>query len=256
MPVLLIVLYIYHKYLPPGPPLSHLQFLLWGHNSASKSPCGHKWWERGRLSRIKWDIKGDESNWSFGQKYRGYKTWKLFHLLAATARLIAANVRLVALAVTHRVATGGIQHGRRSAEQAEELSAAPLLCWQVPAWVDHLQREQRWGHSLEERQDKGVGEVKWPMDVDWGLKSDIICIFCKSFTNQWLYLLDWLVALQLLWVSLSAVLTLSYPGVYTQIIDWLIDWLIKWAIFQKKNLLTASINYKQSCSQIACPCLL
>lgn len=50
--------------------------------------------------------------------------------------------------IPHRVAAGGIQHGRWSAEQAEELGASPLLGRQVPAWVDHLQGQQRRGHSL------------------------------------------------------------------------------------------------------------
>lgn len=41
--------------------------------------------------------------------------------------------------VTHGVTVGGVQHGTWEAEQAEELSVPPLLCRQVPAWVDHPQ---------------------------------------------------------------------------------------------------------------------
>lgn len=43
---------------------------------------------------------------------------------------------------THGVAAGRVQHGSWSTEQTEELGAPPLLGWQVPAWVDHLQRQQ------------------------------------------------------------------------------------------------------------------
>ena len=56
---------------------------------------------------------------------------------------------------THGVAAGWVQHGSWSAEQAEELGAPPLLCWQVPAWVDHPQRQQRRRHRLGEGTEKG-----------------------------------------------------------------------------------------------------
>lgn len=65
--------------------------------------------------------------------------------------------------VTHSVTTGWVQHGSWSTEQAEELGAPPLLCWQVPAWVDHLQRQQRRCHRLENGQRrKGKTSVRKP----------------------------------------------------------------------------------------------
>lgn len=56
---------------------------------------------------------------------------------------------------THGVAAGWVQHSSWSTEQAEELGAPPLLCWQVPAWVDHPQRQQRRRHRLGEGTEKG-----------------------------------------------------------------------------------------------------
>lgn len=50
--------------------------------------------------------------------------------------------------VTHGVTVGRVQHGGWKAEQAEELGVPPLLRWQVPAWVDHPQRQQRCRHTL------------------------------------------------------------------------------------------------------------
>lgn len=60
---------------------------------------------------------------------------------------------------THSVAAGWVQHGSWSTEQAEELGAPPLLRWQVPAWVDHLQRQQRCRHRLGGGQRR-KGEVR------------------------------------------------------------------------------------------------
>lgn len=98
----------------------------------------------------------------------------LLHLLAATATLISVpditgkktyfrhycpSSLFLPLSeinaggeVTHSVTTGWVQHGSWSTEQAEELGAPPLLCWQVPAWIDHLQRQQRSSHRLENGQ--------------------------------------------------------------------------------------------------------
>lgn len=99
-----------------------------------------------------------------------------FHLLAVTACLISVRditgLKLYfrhhclscVFKVTHRVTAGRIQHGRWSTKQAKKLSAAPLLCWQVPAWVDHPQREQRWSHSLDdyrENERQRVSEAGW-----------------------------------------------------------------------------------------------
>lgn len=60
--------------------------------------------------------------------------------------------------VTHSGTTDWVQHGSWSTEQAEELGAPPLLCWQVPAWVDHLQRQQRCRHRLEDRWRRKQGQ--------------------------------------------------------------------------------------------------
>lgn len=54
---------------------------------------------------------------------------------------------------THCVTARWVQHGSWSTEQAEELGVPPLLCWQVPAWVDHLQRQQCRRHRLGEGQE-------------------------------------------------------------------------------------------------------
>lgn len=61
---------------------------------------------------------------------------------------------------THCVTAGWVQHRSWSVKQAEELRAAPLLYWQVPAWVDHVQRQQRHGHGLRGRERGGEGGAR------------------------------------------------------------------------------------------------
>lgn len=105
--------------------------------------------------------------WDLFSHFCAWPHWKKKHIVDATTlppsfsplrQLWGAEVMG---GRTHGVAAGWVHHGSWSAEQAEELGAPPLLCWQVPAWVDHPQRQQRRRHRLHEGTEKREEKKQW-----------------------------------------------------------------------------------------------